>query len=308
MEVFFAEKGRTFTSGNHLHTIASQEKLKYESFLKNTNFVDQTVELIGSDAPAQIIKKGYDNDQLLYIKQAISKIAELNSLIAWLAEARKAKENKIEAETLSFTDWRAQHGLTLKSLETYDSFLLNYSIKPYKTEQDLINEFDVKERCEWESLIAEAAVIGKYIHEEGILREAREKAHNAITNASSTSGQGRDTVIYKKSVSADINAIDNLYSELQRRWREIDKRQNAIRSQLKKQLIEINNDVDEYNTAVREEASNEYRKLSSEVKEYNDKLLAQYNIYLREKNAELAKIQIAIPNKFIDLVNELESL
>ena len=270
-KVFFSENGGlTLTSCENLHSIAKQEKVKYKTFLENVNFVNEQVALIGSDANAQYTHRGYNQEQLNQIAAAIAKVGKLNSFIAWLSEARKARDEKIANERLTYKKWLEVNG---------------YEVPVHKTEQDIINEFDVEARREWEELIATQAVIGEYIID-GDLEKAKKKAHDALNNTCSTTGSGRDTVIYTKSLSVDVKEIDSLYASLQRKWRELEKRKNSIRYQIKNELLTINNEVDRIST----ELANKYAQ------------------FIREKDAELSKIKFVIPNEYKSLMDELNSL
>jgi len=278
-EVFFGDKGITLTSSDYLHSLASQEKLKYEKILSNLNFVTTKVELIGSDAESKVIKLGYDLKFIDKIKDAVDKCSIYNSFIAWLGEARKALANKQANEIGGYQQW------------LNDNDLKETAFTPYVSEEQIIDEMSIKERCEWESLIAASAVLGKLIT--GELKDAHENAHDAILNPGSTSGSGRDTVIYRKTVETPIEDIDNLVSALQQRKREIDKRKNVVSAQIKHTVKLRNIEIDKENDAIRVE---------------NSKLFSQFSAWKAEKTEELSKLKIYVPQQFEGIVEYLNGL
>ena len=92
--VFFAkegEKGLNETSASHLCALASQVKAHYESILKNVNFVDSFIDVVGSDASSKQINIGMKSIE--EIDEAIKEIGKMNAFISWFAEAREVLEN-----------------------------------------------------------------------------------------------------------------------------------------------------------------------------------------------------------------------
>ena len=87
MDVFFAENGLTSTSANHIANLAKEAYQNLENELNSICFYTTKVSLLGTSTK-EVLHYG---NQLIDVTK-LDKIAELKSLIAWLREAIKAKE------------------------------------------------------------------------------------------------------------------------------------------------------------------------------------------------------------------------
>ena len=90
--VFFGENGLTSTSANFIANQAKEYVESLKEYLSTTNFLDSTIELIGSGKET-LSKKGFSTEEVRRIDGVLNSIVSAYSLIAWLREALKAKEN-----------------------------------------------------------------------------------------------------------------------------------------------------------------------------------------------------------------------
>lgn len=90
-KVYFAKDGLTSTSANYICNLAKEYYKKFETTLAQIKFYDTTVSLIGTSND-MIISTGINGESLKAISSMIKAIAECKSLIAWLREAIKARE------------------------------------------------------------------------------------------------------------------------------------------------------------------------------------------------------------------------
>ena len=227
-EVFFGNHGLTSTSANHLANIAKEKIVSNEAKLKNLNFVTTTVDIVGSPADSgKTISRGYHEEELAEVRTLLSEIADMNAFCAWIREAIKAKEAEIKNVTeRDFDDWLKENGLRLERPTT--------GVKP--TEDDIIEEMNIRERFEYLQLEATAATIGKYIHPDGVFSNAREELHNRIMKPYSTEGTGKETLIYSYVPSIDQQKVDDLFFDLQK-WHRTNEQHLDIKRKLDKKSI-----------------------------------------------------------------------
>ena len=111
--VFFGESGLTSTSANHVANLAKEFVQNIENELKTIKFIDTSVSLIGSNEE-NILSEGACDDKILEIQDMLHSISQANSLIAWLREAIKAREDMLrENNGLTIEEWAAMTGVTL---------------------------------------------------------------------------------------------------------------------------------------------------------------------------------------------------
>lgn len=153
-EDFFSEKGLTSTSASHLADLAQETILGNEAKLKNMSFITTKVDIVGSlSENGKTVSLGYDDKSLSEVKGLLEEIAEMNAFCAWMREAIKAKERKIQqVNRCSFDEWCQSFG--------YPVFEKTELPKEIRAE-DLIAEMNVKERNRYFTLEAIAATIGK---------------------------------------------------------------------------------------------------------------------------------------------------
>ena len=227
-EVFFGTHGLTSTSANHLANIAKEKIVSNEAKLKNLNFVTTTVDIVGSPADSgKTISRGYKEEELAEVRTLLSEIADMNAFCAWIREAIKAKEAEIKDVTeRSFNDWLQENGLSLERPVP--------TAKP--TEDDILEELNIRERNEYLQLEATAATIGKYIHPDGVYSKAREELHNRTMKPYSTEGTGKETLIYSYVPSIEQQKVDDLFFELQKWHRTNEQQLNRIKYEIKRKL------------------------------------------------------------------------
>ena len=275
-EVFFGNHGLTSTSANHLANIAKEKIVSNEAKLKNLNFVTTTVDIVGSPADSgKTISRGYQEKELAEVRTLLSEIADMNAFCAWIREAIKAKEAEIKDVTeRSFDDWLQENDLSLERPVLAD--------KP--TEDDILEELNIRERNEYLQLEATAATIGKYIHPDGVYSKAREELHNRTMKPYSTEGTGKETLIYSYVPSIDQQKVDDLFFELQKWHRSNEQQLNRIKYEIKRKLGK--------------KAIEQSRKYESECEAYHVKYQAyhsQFKAWQVEESARISLLKIVSP-------------
>ena len=244
---------------------------------------------MGSPADSgKTISQGYKEEELAEVRTLLSEIADMNAFCAWVREAIKAKEAEIKDVTeRSFDDWLKENGLSLERPVS--------AANP--TEDDIMEEMNIRERNEYLQLEATAATIGKYIHPDGVYSKAREELHNRTMKPYSTEGTGKETLIYSYVPSIDQQKVDNLFFELQVWHRTNEQQLNRIKYDIKRKLgkktIEQN------------------RKYESECEAYNVKFQAyhsQFKAWQVEESARISQMKIVIPEDLQTIYDNISRL
>lgn len=276
-EVFFGNHGLTSTSANHLANIAKEKIVSNEAKLKNLNFVTTTVDIVGSPADSgKTISRGYQEKELAEVRTLLSEIADMNAFCAWIREAIKAKEAEIKDVTeRDFDDWLKENGLRLVRPIT--------GVKP--TEDDIMEDMNIRERFEYLQLEATAATIGKYIHPDGVFSIAREELHNRIMKPYSTEGTGKETLIYSYTPSIDQQKVDDLFFGLQKWHRTNEQHLNRIKYDIKRKL-------DKKSIVQKNQEENALEAYRVEYQEYRSKFKA----WQIKESERLSLMKIVIPD------------
>lgn len=280
---FFGETGLTATSANYICNLAKEAYEKLESKLSSTNFVEESITIIGSMGETKVSKAS--KELLTEAPKMLAQIYNLKSLIAWFREAIKEKDNLFKENRNYISDETREFMLTCPQKEDY------------LTEQEVVASWSVKEQERYLSLETMCAVIGKYIHPNGPLSNAKKQLSRRINNPIVTENSGRDTIIRKYSAVATEEEVDTLFFELQKSHRDIQSELNGI-----KHKIEV---------ALREDMRSKDEKFKQLLEAYNSKLseLHQADRLTRiAKDKEIESLKIVIPNNLKETYNYLTKL
>lgn len=299
--VFFAkegEKGLNETSASHLCALASQVKAHYESILKNVNFVDSFIDVVGSDASPKQINIGMKSIE--EIDEAIKEIGKMNAFISWFAEAREVLENiKRKVDNTTIYSW-----MEISGIEKPENPVLTSSDVESSTLDNIISELSVKDRQMYLALEAKASVYGKFIHPDQPMDRERNRMHEIVSKPYVSEGRGRDTIIYHHVPSIDTELVDAEFNKLQAEYRKIEQQLNHMKFDLRKKL-KIRN------TEENNERNLRLQKYKEERAAYDNKmheLTLQYNQWMLDENAKISKIKFIIPDNLKETYTYLENL
>ena len=284
--IFFADKGLTSTSANHVANLAKEYIQQNESILNNITFYQKEVALIGSSSK-NILQVGVNTVE--DIPELLKEVAEAKSLIAWLREAIKAKDRLMQRyEVMADTEYIAANNIKYPNRPVAGNIL---------TEDEYYSNLSIKERNRYYALETEAAVIGKYIHPEGKFATARQELSNYIQKPNSVSGSGRDTVIYSYIPTISIEDVDEMFFKLQTKHREIQAQLNSIKYQCEQSIIASKTEVQE--------------KYALELREYNSavqNIEAEIEAYKTKKLREIGNYKIVIPDSLVAIYEKVSKL
>lgn len=292
--IFFKKEGEegvalTSTSANHIANLAKEYIQSVETQLNNVNFFNIEVALMGSVSGANTIQTGNTSEVLNSLQSLLGEVALAKSLIAWLREGIKAKENLIkDLQDISLEDWCVENEITKPEIPNYGHIL---------TETEYYASLPIKERNRYYQLETEAAVLGKYIHPDGHLSNARKELKDKLQHPHKVDGKGRDAIIYTYTPTINVAEIDHIFFELQKRYREVQAQLNAIKYNCEQAVNESTNRVNtEYVTAS--------QKYQAELKD----ILGVFKTWKDKKSQEYSKLKIIIPNSLLVIYNTINSL
>lgn len=284
---FFSDKGITSSSANHLANIAKETAEQIKSELNNINFLKTTVSLLGSKDP-QLIKDGISNEDLETIQDKLQVVIEANAFIAWVREAIKAKDDEITA-------------VKSMSVESYYSDVLQLGVMDSELmypkeikDSDILANWNIKERNEYFSLEAEAAVIGKFIHPEGSYAKARKKLLN--NNEKVVEKSDSYVLVYESTPTVDVNKEEEVFFKLQKKHREVNAQLNKLKSRITNEKL-----------ALQVEENNKVVEHNSKVRDIRQKYTDLLNEYRTKETDRIAKLKIVIPNELINIYNRLNT-
>ena len=292
--VFFKKEGEegvalTSTSANHIANLAKEYIQGVETQLNNICFFNVEVALVGSTGGASTIQTGESLEVLDSLQSLLEGVAQAKSLIAWLREGIKAKENLMkDLQTISLEGWCKENGIAKPEAPNYGHVL---------TEIEYYASLPMKERNRYYQLETEAAVLGKYIHPDGYLSDARKELKDKLQHPHKVDGKGRDALIYTYTPTVDVAEVDNVFFELQKKHREVQAQLNAMKYNCEQAINESTNKVNtEYMAAS--------QKYQAELKD----VLGAFKTWKDEKSQEYSKLKVVIPHSLMGIYNTINSL
>lgn len=279
----------TSTSANHIANLAKEYIQGVETQLNNICFFNTEVALVGSVGGASTIQIGGTPEVLNNLQSLLEGVAQAKSLIAWLREGIKAKENLMKSlQAFSLDDWCKENGIAKPETPDYGHIL---------TEVEYYSSLPIKERNRYYQLETEAAVLGKYIHPDGHLSDARKELKDKLQHPHKIDGKGRDALIYTYTPTVAVVEVDSVFFELQKKHREIQAQLNAMKYNCEQAINESTNKVNtEYMAAS--------QKYQAELKD----VLGAFKTWKDEKSQEYSKLKIVIPHSLLSIYNTINSL
>jgi hypothetical protein len=212
------------------------------------------------------------------------------SFCAWVREAIKAKEemqNKISHTT--FEEWLEKEGIEIPSCDCVKSPEL-------KTEQDVLDSWDINKLTKYLRLETFASHYGKLIHPNGAYSKARKDAYNAINNPITKEGTGRDIILYYKEPSVSIRSVDSVFLKLQDTYRGYEKELNRMKAEVKDTVNELNRKVyADYLAKVEE-----WRVLNTQNEATRNELYQKFQNWKSNELERISKLKITIPDSLKD--------
>ena len=296
---FFGENGITSTSANHIANLAKEQVRAVHEKLASTRFYTETVGLLTSSKEA-VVRKGWPADAVESLPTLVNEIAQANSLIAYLREAIKEKDKRMK-EATEYMDIDARKAVQDKFQEF--RFLAPVKQK-YPTEEQVKQTWSVGEQEKYLSLEAEAAALGKFIHEDGHFSEARIDLMNKLNNPSKIDLNGSETVIHTYTPTVSLETVDSVFNSLQVRYRTVQAELNGMKKRIQDTLDEEKLRIDQEYAKAKREYDQKQRELEREQQDIeNDE-----EIHRKELLKEVQNLKIVIPNRLKPMFDKLSGL
>lgn len=274
-KVFFAEKGITSTSANHVSNKGKELLKSEQAVLDNINFVNTTASLL-SGGESRTITKGMSADSFESMHKTIAKIANLNAMSAWIHEAIKAKTEILEyVQSLSIDNWAKEQNIELP----------NAACKEFPiTESDVIGTWDVAKRNKYYVYESYCSLVGKFIHPKGAFYEAKAQMNNAVQNPNKVEGSGRDAIIYSYEPSMPISDVNVEY--------------NCLSTELRHKEAEFNKMKQEIVDAITEDKLAKAQKFNGAYAKYIDTMESirnKFDMWKTKTVKEVSALKIYLP-------------
>lgn len=284
-KVYFSNEGLTSTSCNFIANQAKEYCQTVQEELDSTNFVNGTISLIGGEETTTEIGV----ESLEYMQKDLDTIVKAHSLIAWLREALKAKDNlSKEIKDKPLAIWCQENDKEYPQQPMY--------VNPINRD-DVLATWTIKDRNRYLTLGAKVSTYGKFLHPNGVFALTRKGLKQAINNPVKYRENGRDTIIEKYSPSIDVDTVDKEFYRLQGEWRKAQAELNCYEHKIQ---LAIDKDTNEKNTKYQKEQSdyeNKMKTLSSEFRAWKDLELQK-----------IANLKIQIPHDLEDIYNKISNL
>lgn len=288
-EIFFGESGLSSTSANHIANLAKEAYQAIDKELENVSFVTTHIKLLDSSAPQYLLEEGGNESTLHSYFFKLQEKAELQSLIAWLREAIKAKEELTKANSrLDLETFCQMHNLEYPETPVREHAL---------SEDEYYDSLSIKERNRYYELETLCAVIGKFIHLKGTFNEAREWLNTVVKKPRKSSGSGKETTIYIYEPSVSPEDVNEVFFDLQNKHREYQAELNGIKHKCE---LAVQKSIDEADAKFQKE----YETYRMKVNSLNNELFS----YRKDEGARIRNLKIVIPNSLKDIYNKVASL
>lgn len=274
-KVFFAEKGITSTSANHVSNKGKELLKSEQAVLDNINFVNTTASLL-SGGESRTITKGMNADSFESMHKTIAKIANLNAMSAWIHEAIKAKTEILEyVQSLSIDKWAKEQNIELPNAPGKEFPIV---------ESDVIGTWDVAKRNKYYVYESYCSLVGKFIHPKGAFYEAKAQMNNAVQNPNKVEGSGRDAIIYSYEPSMPISDVNVEY--------------NWLSTELRHKEAEFNKMKQEIIDAITEDKLAKAQKFNDAYAKYIDAMESirnKFDIWKTKTVKEVSALKIYLP-------------
>ena len=278
---FLGADGLTSTSANHIANIAKEMYEALETKIQSLRLYnkDYTLALNGKEYR---VENESSKEELFNLADSIKEVSSLKSLIAWLREGIKAKEN-----------------LTTKEAEEdYIEKLIKEGRKELDDEIDLddcsfetvLGEMGEETMARYYALEAKCATLGKFIHPDGSFALARKSFFNVTKNPTTIQGKGQDAEIHTFSTSFTAEEVDKEFFELQKRYR-------SLQAELNKLKAEVDNKY-------KEELTEQLRVHRIHIQECD---LARKEALL-ERSKEIKALKIVIPQSLKEIFDKVNAV
>nr|DAR48604.1 MAG TPA: hypothetical protein [Bacteriophage sp.] len=292
--VFFKNGFLTSTEAQNICNVANEVIAGLTNSLNSVQFYNTSItSIVSSDTE---ISAGRGTTDVSWIQDAIIKIGQYNSLIAWLKEAIKNKKDALdELSDMRIQDW---------SEYEYYPTPKSPSRKATVEKDDIIENLDAAKLNKYFTLQSRAAAIGKFIHETGSISRAKVMLSKVLAEPNKVSGAGRDTVVYRYTPSVDAANVDNMFLSLMSEHRNLNAQLNGIKAD----AIEEANKQNVANEQEYQKARTAYSKEYNDWLDKTEDLQSRFNQYIITEKEKISKLKINVPDSLMETYKSIKAL
>ena len=287
--IFYGENGLTSTSANYIANKAKEYIEELEVKFSYIDFVNETL-LVPNSTDKKIVRKGMTFKELQeVVNDDIPRMYKIKTLIAWLREAIKHKDDYISSldREYNISDYMKEVGFD----PTYPTQ------EPLLNEKDVLASWSVEDRKKYYDLETKCAVIGKMIHKDSPLSKGKEEMIK-ITSAPNRIEKFENSIlIYERDLSMKVSDLTDFMFKLQNEHRSYQAELNGLKFKIQE--------------TISEDRHKKFQNYQMALQKYNaerDKVIKEWNNKLLEIKDEIGKLKIIIPESLketYDFVNKL---
>lgn len=293
-DIYFGEEGLTSTSANHVSAMANVMVNDLKQHINGLRLYRKYIRVIGETET--LVEER--NDTLPEVIQTVERISKANALIAWLREAIKERENALnDVNNTDINTYAKRTGYDMIDRPSMPQEP-RVNFQDYKTMLDA--GLTVKEYNRAMELNSTLAVLGEFVHEKGLLTKHKAELQRIAKNPVEVKESGRDTIITRYEAD-DAAVIDEVYTELQARYRKLQAEKNGIDNKW-------SNMAAEYQVRRRAEYQTELNAWNAECAKWDAQYAELKDHWMTWKKQEcdrIAALKIIIPKDLVNLYTEL---
>lgn len=292
--VFFKNGFLTSTEAQNICNVANEVIAGLTESINSVQFYNTSITSIVSSDNEVCAGKG--TTDIAWIQESIVKIGQYNSLIAWLKEAIKNKNDATtELASIKIQEW-----------SEYEEYPVpkSPSRKASVTKEDVIKNLEAGELNKYFTLQSKAAAIGKFIHETGSISRAKIMLNKVVSEPNKISGAGRDTVVYRYTPSVNVNDVDNMFLSLMSEHRNLNAQLNFIKAK-------ATEEANKQNIANEQEYQKARTAYSKEYNDWLDKIediQSRFNQYIITEKEKISKLKINVPESLMETYKSIKAL
>lgn len=292
--VFFKDGFLTSTEAQNICNVANEVIARLTEHINSVQFYNTSItSIVSSDNE---ICAGVGTRSVSWIQDEIITIGKYNSLIAWLKEAIKNKEEALD----ELSDMRLQEWSEYENYPAPKS----PSRKATVTKEDVIRNLEATELNKYFTLQSKAAAIGKFIHETGSISRAKIMLNKVVAEPNKISGAGRDTVIYRYTPSVKADDVDNMFLSLMSEHRNLNAQLNFIKAK----AVEEANKQNIANEQEYQKARTAYSKEYNDWLDKTEDLQSRFNQYIITEKEKISKLKINVPDSLMETYKSIKAL
>lgn len=281
MKKFLGKDGLTSTSANHMANVAKEMYESLEAKLDSVRLVSRDYTLAVNGQKYRLENES-TREEFTSLLSSLKEIASLKSLIAWLREGIKAKEQ--ESSPIAERKWlEAQIKSGREGLKEPEAG------EPV-TFESVLGEEPVDRQARYYALEARCATLGKYIHPDGHLSNARKVFFDKQKNPTMVVGSGQNAEVNTYSSSFTSEEVDREFFSLQQEYRSVQAEFNSLKSEIENKLTEAK------------------RKAFQEQSEARKQWLFRRDAALLERSAEIKALKIVIPDSLKEIYGKVAAV